>query len=60
VDCRNNRTCRATTDHNTDYTLRTPRTFPCSLRLSDHLRGGGGVMWEPPTVEIIHCQATAS
>jgi hypothetical protein len=42
-----NPTGRATAVHGTDYTLRTPRTFPCSLqRLSDHLRGG--VMWDLP------------
>jgi hypothetical protein len=32
-----------TTAHRTDYTFRTPHTFPCSLKhLSDNLRGGGG------------------
>jgi hypothetical protein len=34
-----------------NYALRTPSTLPRSLQqLSNNLRGGGGVMWEPPTL----------
>jgi hypothetical protein len=35
-------TCSATTARRTNYTLRTPRTFPCPLQqLSKHLLVGG-------------------
>jgi hypothetical protein len=53
-------TCHATTTPHNNYTLRSPHSFPRSLQsLSNSLRAGGGVMWEPPTVGIIHYQTMA-
>jgi hypothetical protein len=49
-------TCCATTVLHTNYTLRSPHPFPHSPQhLSNHLHGGGGGMvWEPSTIQNRH------
>jgi hypothetical protein len=48
-----NTTSHAATAIPKNYTIQSSHPFPCSLKhLSSHLRGGGGGgMWEPPTVQ---------
>jgi hypothetical protein len=52
-------TSRTISARPSNYALRPPRTLPCPLQqLRNNLRGGGGVMWEPPT--LIHARANHS
>jgi hypothetical protein len=49
----------STTSSYTDYTLRSPRSLPRTLKHLNNILRGGGVMWEPPTKQFYHkkCQS---